>query len=419
MTKGGRWLRRVGVVGLGGLLGLTVGWLAGEIVGGTQTLADGPRGGALAAEEAGKTEATAAAAAGQDQPQAAVAAEEVESSAKHHGVEINPGGDSIVTPTRQAEKSGGDKASAEAAEKSEKAEAAEKAGGEIIKTLPHIVVDRKAGTVSLEGEVVLQEGMLELFVCAAGMRQHESVVHVKARPLNIQLALLLLGLKSGNSVSWTADGEFLPAAGPEVRVFVEYAGADGKQRRVEAHEWMNDAFDQPAKPQRWVFAGSAMVEDQFMADLEGTVVCTSNFSSAILDLPFESTAMNDQLVFKARKEAIPEPGTRVRVILQPTGKVVEGKKLVWVYVIDKDNKITLEGEPSSPETLREKLSNRDKYLRKVEVYAHPQSRVEHTFAAMKVISGFSALQMQVLPLLNAESPGSDAGEPAAAEKVEQ
>lgn len=412
MTKGGRWLRRLrraGVVGLGVLLGLAVGWLAGELVGGTQTLADGPHDGAPAAAEA-------AAAAGQDKPQAAVAAEEVEASAKHHGGEINPGGDSIVTPTRQAEKSGGDKAPAEAAKK---AGAADEADGEIIKTLPHIVVDRKAGTVSLEGEVVLQDGMLELFVCAAGMRQHESVVHVKARPLNIQLALLLLGLKSGNSVSWTAEGEFLPAAGPEVRVFVEYAGADGKQRRVEAHEWMNDAFDQPAKPQRWVFAGSAMVEDQFMADLEGTVVCTSNFSSAILDLPFESTAMNDQLVFKARKEAIPEPGTQVRVILQPTGKVVEGKKLVWVYVIDKDNKITLEGEPSSPEALREKLSKRDKYLRKVEVYAHPQSRVEHTFAAMKVISDFSALQMQVLPLLNAESPGSDAGEPTKPEKAEQ
>jgi hypothetical protein len=370
-------VRRVGLIAAGLLAGLAAGWMVGELVGGTKTLASPQAESPAAAAQPGES------------------AEAAEAAPRHHpGADINPTGETMVIPTRQAPKDGPPE---------EKLPAAQTAaqGDGLIRSLPHIVIDRREKTVTLEGVVVLREGMLELFVCAAGMRQHESIVHVEARPLNIQLALLLLGLKSGNTVSWTADGEFLPAAGPEMRVFVEYE-KDGKAVRVEAHEWMVDALDQPVKPQRWVFAGGAMHEDQFLADIEGTVVCVSNFSSAILDLPFESTAVNDQLIYKARTEAIPPPGTRVRVILQPTGKVIEGKKLVWVYVIDKDNRVTLEGQPSSPEDLAKKLEGRDKYLKKVEIYAHPRSQMEHTFAAMKTVSGFTGLQMQVLPLMEVE-----------------
>lgn len=73
----------------------------------------------------------------------------------------------------------------------------------------------------------------------------------------------------------------------------------------------------------WIFAGSRIVADPetdkefYVADRSGEIVCVSNFPTALIDLPIESTAENAQLGFEAATENIPVKGTPVRVILVP------------------------------------------------------------------------------------------------------
>ena len=73
----------------------------------------------------------------------------------------------------------------------------------------------------------------------------------------------------------------------------------------------------------WIFAGSRIVSDAetgkefYMADRSGEIVCVSNFPTALIDLPIESSAENAQLGFEAATENIPSKGTPVRVILVP------------------------------------------------------------------------------------------------------
>ena len=61
----------------------------------------------------------------------------------------------------------------------------------------------------------------------------------------------------------------------------------------------------------WVFAGSRIVknpetgEEFYVADRSGELVCVSNFPTALLDLPIQSSSDNAMLGFEADEAMIP------------------------------------------------------------------------------------------------------------------
>jgi len=305
-------------------------------------------------------------------------------------------GETITTPTRAA-----------------KADAAPKTGDatDPAKALPHIAVDRKKGTVTVDGIVCLNEGVLELFACANETRMHEAIVHLSARPRDVNVALILLGRAPGHPAVWTKDGKFLPPYGPVFRVFIDWT-AGGKPQRVEAHQWLTDtATEKQAKPLKWVFCGGVTRKGHFIPDYEGTVVCLSNFEAPVLDVPFESSDKNADLLYKARTEAVPEPGTPVKLVIQATQETVTGKKLQWALAINKDGSMTLDGEPSSLEALDEKLKNRDEYLLKVQIFADPAAPAGRMLDAMNVITKYT-LGVELYKKAQAEpEPKPDAPDP--------
>ena len=81
----------------------------------------------------------------------------------------------------------------------------------------------------------------------------------------------------------------------------------------------------------WVFAGSDFYTDpeskkRFYQAEMGDFICVSNFPSAMLDVPVESSSDNDNLVFEAFTERIPKRGTPVCIVLTPRlGRAVESK----------------------------------------------------------------------------------------------
>ncbi|MBN2584515.1 MAG: hypothetical protein JXL80_15745 [Planctomycetes bacterium] len=318
------------------------------------------------------------------------------------------GAGTVITPTLAAETDSPPKLS-----DTEKASDVIKA-----ESLPNIVINRKDKTVTIDGFICLREGYLELFACGNRIREHEAIVSLKARPLHVNVALMLLGLTPGNPVTVAGDGTFLPPAGPLMRIFVEWQ-ADGKTVRKEAHELMNDAdTEKTAKPQKWVFCGGVIHEGHFPADYEGTVVCVSNFATAILDLPFESSDKNSELMFMARTEALPPLGTEVKLILQATGEEVKGKKLAWTFEINKDGTMSLEGEASSLDDLKTKLAQRDKYVRTVYVMVHPEAQVGLAMQAMRVVSA-EGLNPQLTEKVAIKPVEPDASTPDNTKKDEQ
>ena len=179
-------------------------------------------------------------------------------------------------------------------------------------------VDAKQKRVIIGGEICLRKGMLEMFACPDGTKEHESIVAVNTKAYLVHTGLLSIGAKPGRPVQY--DPVYQPATGDEIEVEVIWRGEDGKVVRRRAQEMIQHVKTQEAMKHPWVFAGSGFWQEEeggqryYMAE-GGELICLSNFSTAMMDLPVESPRDNADLLYQAFTDHIPEIGTKVRVVL--------------------------------------------------------------------------------------------------------
>lgn len=189
-----------------------------------------------------------------------------------------------------------------------------------ITKLPDLWIDTKAKRVYIDGYVTMKNGALEMFACPVGTKEHESVVAAFAKSKEVHAALLALGTKSGSPVSY--DPEFKPPTGQPVAVWVTWRDEAGKFKVADARTWVKNNETNKPLAEQWVFAGSQLWTDpvdkitHYSAD-SGDMICVSNFSSAMLDVPFSSSAQAGNLLFLANTERIPDQATSVRLVLVP------------------------------------------------------------------------------------------------------
>jgi hypothetical protein len=180
-------------------------------------------------------------------------------------------------------------------------------------------IDPANHRVVLDGTICLREGQLEMFACPKGTKEHESVVAVETKMYVVHAALLAVGAQPGKPVEFQPT--YKPATGTEIEVGVIWNDADGVHRE-RAQNWVRNIRTGKPLEYPWVFAGSGFWVDEttgqksYLAE-SGDFICVSNFASAMLDLPVESSQANDNLVYAAYTERIPPLGTRVRLVLTP------------------------------------------------------------------------------------------------------
>lgn len=191
-----------------------------------------------------------------------------------------------------------------------------------------IWVDMKRKIVVLDGEIVLREGALEVFVCMQGTKEHESIIAVPIASHIVHAALLAVGAKPGTPVSW--DPEYEPATGPTIDVLVQWKDEAGKLQIRRGKDWVRDNRSQQGMKYDWIFPGSYFWVDerdgkQIYAADGGELICVSNFRSAMMDVPVKSSDDNTNLYFEAFTERIPPVGTKVRLFLIPQRETEEKK----------------------------------------------------------------------------------------------
>jgi hypothetical protein len=196
----------------------------------------------------------------------------------------------------------------------------------------HLRVDRAAGYVELDALVVLRDApWLELLACTPGSREHESILTVAAKPSEIHLALLILGLEPGSPMGRvtrpaTATGPatetVIPPHGALVRVSLVYE-SNGKSVEVPPSAWVRDRRKN-AQPidDVWVFAGSSMAAlddgtSVYRADHNGNVLTLVSFGDEVLARPGTVTNQNDEEAFGCVPDAIPPVGSSVKIRLRP------------------------------------------------------------------------------------------------------
>lgn len=293
----------------------------------------------------------------------------------------------------------------------------------VLKTLPGIVVDTEKGEVRLEGKVCLREGALELVVCSEGTREHESIVAVKARPSHVTFALALLSLEPGQPAHRTEAGAFSPPAGAtlditariltvsdEEKARVEKLIAEGakpedirvrKTLLKEVPAWkllrLSGSEAEVARPLEWVYVGRPEKNMLAAADREGTVVCLSNFVEAVIDVPFESTAVNADLLYEANPNVIPPVETPVELVLRPTGRRIEPKKVEIAVVVRKGEPPMLDGRPVTLEELKDAVNAMPASIRAAALKADPQETFGRVMQVKEVLEN-ALMQVKLIVL---------------------
>ena len=184
--------------------------------------------------------------------------------------------------------------------------------------MPGVQINWRDREVEVAGVVVLREGMLELFACSPGTREHESIVRISARPTHVYQALGLLGLEPGSPPRWDPEKERgFAATGPTLRLRVRYQ-RDGRLQTDGIHKWMWDIMaGGPAPPTHWVFSGSLQDDRRRLAaDYEGTVVCVVDFQAALISLPQSYSDSNEDLWLRPHAERIPPLGSPCVLLIQ-------------------------------------------------------------------------------------------------------
>jgi len=181
-------------------------------------------------------------------------------------------------------------------------------------------IDRRKHRVYVDGYVTMRDGPLEMFACPLGTKEHESIVATLAKSSEVHTALLAIGAQPGTPVSYVP--KFVPATGQRIRVWVCYRDENGKYQAIDARKWVQRNGTTKSMDTDWVFAGSGFWKDPsdgreyYRAD-SGDMICVSNFSTAMMDVPIASSADADDLQYIPFTKRIPERGTAVRLVLVP------------------------------------------------------------------------------------------------------
>jgi hypothetical protein len=196
------------------------------------------------------------------------------------------------------------------------------AGGDKVGKMPHLEFNVTRHQVRVECEALAVNAPLEFFCCLSGTNEHESVLRSAVRPSDMHAALLAIGLKPGEPMSYSeASKKWFPPHGPPLSIGVEFEKA-GKKVTYPAYRWLRDVkTKKECKSFSWVFCGSRVKDGRYAADDTGYIVSIVNFDFVIIDIPEFASSNNDLLEWERNPDLMPEKGTKVWMVIEPTGQV--------------------------------------------------------------------------------------------------
>ncbi|MEM8873611.1 MAG: YdjY domain-containing protein [Planctomycetota bacterium] len=187
--------------------------------------------------------------------------------------------------------------------------------------LPHVRADLDARQLRIAAESLALDVPLEFVCVVAGTADHETVVRTLARPSDIHAAALVLGLEPGQPIRWSpAKQEFLPPAGPPVRISVEWATPAGDVTKPVEQLIRRIDNGEPMPPRTFAFVGSRTAPDgTYVADVTGQIVSLVNFEHTVFDVPQLASDSNELLEWELNPVTAPPGGTAVTLIIEPIG----------------------------------------------------------------------------------------------------
>ena len=185
-----------------------------------------------------------------------------------------------------------------------------------------IVIDKERKSATFPAAINLTQGALEYLLVTEMGKTHESLLSTKVQPYDLQVAMLLLGLKPNDAASAEPPAQinrqYLQKAaelrGPKVDLFLSWHDANGDHRLRPEDLILNTEARAQMTRGPWTYNGSGLYGGKFLAQVEGSIVALVRDSAAMVNNPRPGND-NDQ-IWEVNQTLVPPAGTPVGVIFQ-------------------------------------------------------------------------------------------------------
>lgn len=187
-----------------------------------------------------------------------------------------------------------------------------------------IEFDQKTREIRIPCKLNMREGPLEYVLVHESGKVHESLLSTAARPLELNIVLLLLNWKKSEVFFdfSNADRGGVPvkkAKNPpasQVEVHVAWKDKEGKDQTCRVEQWMHQ-IEKRAKVTEvpWIYTGSIIMPDgRWLAEETGSIMALYVDPGSMFNNPREGNDLDDVWI---ADPGVPEKETPVTVIFKP------------------------------------------------------------------------------------------------------
>ena len=188
-----------------------------------------------------------------------------------------------------------------------------------------LTFDKATGVISVPAVVNMNKGLLEYVLVHESGKVHESLLSTVVKPMEFNVALLLLRWKPSEAFFDYAEperggvpvkGAKHPAAS-EMTLHIRWKDAAGAEQTVRLEQWLHNA-DKRAKITEgpFIYTGSRVMPDgTFLAQETGSLIALYVDPASVVNNPRDGNE-NDDVWFP--DPDVPAKGTQVTLELHPT-----------------------------------------------------------------------------------------------------
>jgi hypothetical protein len=178
--------------------------------------------------------------------------------------------------------------------------------------LGDVRLDQNRRTVVFPAVINMTGGNIEYVLVTTTGKTHESLLRTQASPLDIQLALLLLGAKGTTNALPEDPAQPLPGDGVEIEVSWN---ATGRLQRFRVEEFVTDRKAGNAMRRGpWTYNGSRLRPDGFAAMVDGSIVSLITDADALINNPRRGREDDDNWLI--RTNGLPALNSAVEVTIR-------------------------------------------------------------------------------------------------------
>ena len=190
-----------------------------------------------------------------------------------------------------------------------------------------IHLDKNTRSLTFPAKLNMIEGNLEYLICTPRGSTHESLLVTEVEPRDLHFCMLLLDAKGagilapapGDAPPSQIDAEYLKSAprlkGDSLTISLKWKDAGGKEQTAPVEDWVLNAKERKAAPRGpWIYTGSMFADDQFLAQLQGTIASMVSNPAALINNPRKGSD-NDQ-IWMVNTKAVPPVETLLEVTIK-------------------------------------------------------------------------------------------------------